>query len=145
MMNPQAYDYVQTPIMLINSALDRWQTCCILSADPIVNETAGLNGNCTTRSNRGSLKFPVGCACCNCDIERDCDAAAFEHFHTYEDDFMTTLQNTKNYYSARNAAFIHSCYTHCAATQDASYESIKVNGIHMYSAVTDFWRGKTIS
>lgn len=143
MMNPNAYDYVETPIMLLNSALDRWQTCCILSADPIVDQT--INGNCTTRTNRGSLEFPVGCACCNCEIETTCDAASFDHFVTYETDFMSILRGTNNYHKAGNAAFIHSCYTHCAGSQDGSYSSIVVNGTHMYSAVANFWNGISIS
>merc|ERR1712032_1011680 len=54
------------------------------------------------------------------------------------------LRNTSNYHKTGNAAFIHSCYSHCAGSQDGSYESIVVNGTHMYSAVTDFWRGKPI-
>merc|ERR1712187_805020 len=57
---------------------------------------------------------------------------------------MRILRQTKNYYKARNAAFIHSCYTHCAGSQDASYQSITVNGTHMYEAVAKFWRGETL-
>eukprot|EP00854_Cymbomonas_tetramitiformis_P007035 gene7035-8391_t len=130
------YAHVQTPIMVLNSALDCWSTGCILAAE---REAPGAsqNGNCSA-----STAFPKGCACYGCAIERTCSASAFQRFQDWEHSFLEALTAPATYHKPGNGAFIYSCYTHCAGSQSL-FNSIEVDGVTMQAAVSAWWNDAT--
>jgi len=134
-MAPYAYAHVESPIMILNSALDAFQLICILAAERAEEGSEG-EGNCSA-----SPSFPPGCACYECDIEQLCDAAAFDRFRDYETDFMQAISEVDTYSKSGNSAFIHSCNLHCASSREM-FNSIKIANVTMQGAVSEWWNEK---
>ena len=88
---------------------------CILAAEP-----SSVGGsNCSA-----SDGFAPGCAVYGAPIETRCAASAFPLFRGYEHAFQGIVSAAATYSKPGNGAFIHSCFTHCEASQGL-YNTIK--------------------
>merc|ERR1719343_1408011 len=61
--------------------------------------------------------------------------------NTYLMDFALNIEMATQdaFHKDGNGAFIHSCNYHCEAQTDELWQGIKVNGITMEQAVSDWW------
>ena len=146
--NRYSYEHTESSIMLLNSALDAWQSVCILEAevgssrgpDPCFGNTNG--SSCCAASH----SFPEPCRCFACDLEVECDAAAFKHFEDFQRRFLGTLQGGDTWLAHGNGGFIHSCFGHCAASAP-SYGTIRSSALFgnvtMEQAVSNWWHHNT--
>ena len=119
--------------MPLNSALDSWQTACILTAelpDRYPNQTDYSNGVCAAAD---------GWAACSRNPEQ-CTAPQVNAMNDYIGDFEADLRGGKGTYSAPgNGAFVHSCHTHCEAQNDEQYTRFAIGGVTMQQAVSKWW------
>jgi len=133
-----AYAYTNAPIFPFNSALDCWQTACILTPKlppGFPNQTNTANGACAQAD--GYAK----CAGYGQSAE-NCNNAQMAVMNQYIKDFEATMKSKATYNKAGNGAFIHSCHTHCEALGD-QWNTIKVNGVSIQQAFSKWWHTTT--
>eukprot|EP00038_Savillea_parva_P008757 m.178978 g.178978 ORF g.178978 m.178978 type:complete len:525 (-) comp14661_c0_seq1:74-1648(-) len=123
--------YIKAPLIILNSALDMWQTGCIFTADlppgfPNQSST-GANGNCNA--------FPDYKNCSN--NPEGCTSSQMTTMNTYLSDFVTAFQSSPAYDKAGNGVFAHSCHTHCEAL--AAGWHFKINNVTMQEATSKWW------
>jgi len=124
----EAYKVMSTPVMVLNSALDSWQTSCIYASEPLP-KSSNANGNCSSAA---------GWEDCANDPD-NCTEAQLPAMNTYLWDFVGTVNDAKTSVKAGNAAFLHSCHTHCEGQNDADYTSFQVGHSSMQEAVETWW------
>lgn len=127
----EAYAYTQVPIFALNSALDSWQTLCILTSELVPgfpNQDGTANGDCGAVPGWGECAKNVD----------DCTTAQMPVVNAYIADFSTIMNSTATYSKAGNGAFIHSCLTHCEAQGD-TFNTFKINGVSMQQALGKWW------
>ena len=86
-------DGLDTGIFVINSALDSYQTSCILQAEPVIpggTHTGFGNGNCSS-----SPSFSAGCR--GKELEHACNASGFRLLAGYERKFLETVHGAGSY------------------------------------------------
>ena len=156
-------DGLDTGIFVINSALDSYQTSCILQAEPVIpggTHTGFGNGNCSS-----SPSFSAGCR--GKELEHACNASDFRLLAGYERKFLETVHGAGSYTAdvrlprvlacasssfatplcaagQGNGAFTYSCHTHCAGSGQG-FADIKMadhqgNRVTMREAVGRWWR-----
>lgn len=125
-----SYASTQSRIFVLDSALDSWQTGCILTAEPVSDVHSTANGNCSAAP---------GWAACAQNTEH-CDAQHINAMIAYEQYFVGTLQSTIKFQASGNGAFVYSCHTHCAAATD-DFFTFKIGGVSMEQAVSAWWNG----
>lgn len=104
---PTAFAHVRAPVFVIDSSIDSWQSGCIMTATPIVG---GGGGNCAAVE---------GWEACGADIS-SCTQTQMYAVVGYQGQFVTQLTTVPSFAEQRNSAFIHSCFTHCAAMGDGA-------------------------
>ncbi|KAJ9467005.1 Pectin acetylesterase 3 [Diplonema papillatum] len=125
------YDFIYTPLFVLNSGLDSWQTGCIYTSDlpeNFPNQTGNENGIC----GQGSY------AQCQGDPNTKCNDTEIVTMNQYTKDFMSILTGARGSQLDGHGAFIHSCHTHCEA-QSGDFTTFAVNGVTMQKAVDLWW------
>jgi len=131
MFAQNAYAHTEVPTFLQNSALDAFQTWCILCATPVdgfPNQTSHANGNCSSAP---------GWRQCSQNPE-NCTSAQMGPMNQYISDFVGVVENTTTFHRPGNGAFIHSCHEHCEALAAAWFE-FQIDGVSMKDAVPAWW------
>ncbi|KAJ9467000.1 Pectin acetylesterase 3 [Diplonema papillatum] len=126
------YDFIDTPLFVLNSGLDAWQTKCIVTAAipyGFPNQTNNGNGQC----NQGSY------AACERAPDTQCNATEIVQMNQYTTDFMAALSNSTDSRQNGHGSFIHSCHTHCEAQNDDYFATFAVDGVTMRGAVFQWW------
>lgn len=122
---------ITAPTMILNSALDAWQTSCIFTAQlppNFPNQTSpGSNGVCNA--------FP-DFRNCSGDPEQ-CNATQMRTMNAYLEDFVDAIQVSPAYNKPGNGVFAHSCHTHCEALSGGWF--YKIAGVSMQQAVSKWW------
>jgi len=131
-MAPYVYPHISTPFMVMNSALDSWQTSCILASE---RSSVGAS-NCAVSPTFKNEK--CYCASYGSQIESCCDAHMFSILDDYEQAFMKVLTSSASYNKPGNGAFVYSCYTHCADSQNLMY-AITIANTTEQAAVSKWW------
>ena len=132
-MAPHTYPYITTPIMVLNSAMDAWQSRCILGSAAVPNfpnQTGVENGLCSA---------VPGYNKCLRDPEKKCSAGQVPAVNNYIDSFMAAMQAAPTFTKPGNGAFIHSCDVHCEAQSSHYYSGIEVDGVRMRDALAKWW------
>ena len=131
-MAPHTYPYITTPIMALNSAMDSWQSACIMGSIMVPNfpnQTGVENGLCSQQPEyENCLRYP----------DTHCPASQVSVFNNYADNFMAAMWEAPTFTKPGNGAFIHSCHLHCEASS-GFYDQIAVNGVVMKDAVYKWW------
>ena len=137
MFAEHAYAASSAPTFVENSALDAWQTDCILTAAPLTgfpNTSSGKNGNCSN-SDGGSWK-----ACASLGANpNNCTHAQMSTMNAYLRDFVAVLNATRRFHERGNGAFLHSCHTHCEALS-GGWLNFKIDGVAMRDAGRAWWK-----
>ncbi|KAJ9466998.1 Pectin acetylesterase 9 [Diplonema papillatum] len=126
------YDFVDTPIFIVNSGFDAWQSECILTAAlpaGFPNQSGIENGVCGTG----------GFADCAGHPDTRCNSTQAEQVNQYQADFLAALKGTKGYVKDGNGAFIHSCHTHGAAAITADYVNNAIGGVALRDAISSWF------
>eukprot|EP01060_Flectonema_neradi_P011738 TRINITY_DN18743_c0_g2_i2.p1 TRINITY_DN18743_c0_g2~~TRINITY_DN18743_c0_g2_i2.p1 ORF type:complete len:219 (+),score=33.33 TRINITY_DN18743_c0_g2_i2:698-1354(+) len=129
-----SYQFTRYPVMVLNSALDAWQTSCIFAAEYPVgfpNQTGFENGNCSA--------VPTYQKCSK--NPESCTADQMTVMNQYITDFenILTVEANQTYNKPGNGAFIHSCHTHCEALHNRSWPVITVNDMTIRLATIKWW------
>lgn len=125
-MAPHVLPYIQSPIFVLNSMYDSWQSGCILSAEPVVNDKPGTNGNCSAAE---------GWAACSYSPEH-CNA---QQIGDYNEFGQSLEQLVKGALKKTDGAWLTSCHTHCEAQDSNAYTKFKIQGVSMSDAVGKWW------
>ena len=107
------------------------QSGCIMTAAPIVG---GGGGNCAAVD---------GWQACGSDIS-SCTTTQMYAVVAYQGQFATQLTTVPSFGLEQNNAFIHSCFTHCAAMGDAFFTSIDINGVSLCAVFLSLYCTRTI-
>lgn len=130
-----SYNHTPTAVFPIESAMDSWQTACILTSelqDGFPDTDTIDNGVCGA-VDEGSW-IP-----CILDVEK-CDASQTQVMNQYIDDFMQDIRGASQAWGkVGNGAFVHSCHTHCAPFLDG-WTTIQVQDLTMQQAAGAWWR-----
>eukprot|EP01147_Barroeca_monosierra_P004998 gene4997-6947_t len=141
MFAPEIYSTLSSPFFIINSALDAWQTRCIIAGE-LAPKNSTDNGHC------GAVAGWTKCSA----ILDVCTTKQMKTLISYEHEFVNTLEDIETYSKDGNGGFISSCHTHCAA-QTSAYNSVKkqcqnggnlrqqlqqkkINGRHAFTMIT---------
>jgi hypothetical protein len=126
---------IDAPTMILNSALDAWQTSCIFTAalptDFPNQSSLGTNGQCNAFADfRNCSGNP-----------NNCNTTQMETMNGYQKDFVAAIQGSAAYTKAGNGVFAHSCHTHCEAL--AAGWHYNISGVTMQAAVSKWWHAAT--
>ena len=131
-----AFAHSAAPTFVENSALDAFQTGCILTAEYVAgfpNQTGAANGNCSSAP---------GWRNCSNAVE-SCSGAQMVTMDGYMDDFVAALRGANGRLAAAgNGAFVHSCHTHCEALS-GPWKDARIGNVSMSDAVKAWWRADT--
>lgn len=126
-MAQYTYPYISTPVFILNSQVDEWQTSNILA--PSLNTTFDV----TT--------YPPFAPCIK-DPAHGCNATQFTQWSNYAGQFMGALKAaqaaTPASQLAANGGFITTCAIHTTAISGYSYK-IKIGGVTMYDALSQWY------
>eukprot|EP00754_Rhynchopus_humris_P014953 Rhum_TRINITY_DN14421_c0_g1::Rhum_TRINITY_DN14421_c0_g1_i5::g.88020::m.88020/K19882/NOTUM; O-palmitoleoyl-L-serine hydrolase len=137
-MAPHTYPYIKTPIMVLNSAMDSWQSTCILGSATVPNfpnQTGAENGLCSA---------VPGYNKCLRDPETECSAGQVPAVNSYIDSFMASMRAAPTFTKPGNGAFIHSCHLHCES-ETRAFSRIEIDGVRMRDALALWWRDPVTS
>eukprot|EP00928_Gymnodinium_smaydae_P073204 TRINITY_DN56443_c0_g1_i1.p1 TRINITY_DN56443_c0_g1~~TRINITY_DN56443_c0_g1_i1.p1 ORF type:complete len:457 (-),score=77.97 TRINITY_DN56443_c0_g1_i1:78-1448(-) len=141
MIGIQAYEYVDSPIFVINSNIDQWALSFI---------QAGKIPTGWDEADRGESHL----MCCTDDTYKcfrreqgelaltfsSCDNRLFANLvQQYQNDFVQELTRTPTFTKAGNGAFIHSCSAHEEAKEDDAFATITIKGKSMQQALSAWW------
>eukprot|EP00928_Gymnodinium_smaydae_P056997 TRINITY_DN40272_c0_g1_i1.p1 TRINITY_DN40272_c0_g1~~TRINITY_DN40272_c0_g1_i1.p1 ORF type:complete len:464 (+),score=56.73 TRINITY_DN40272_c0_g1_i1:100-1491(+) len=149
MLGIEAYQFVDSPVFVINSNVDQWalsfihfgkkhpdwaeenrgeshQMCCI---DESYSCMRMVNLMPTTRV-KASLSFA------------NCGTTYMEGIRQYQHGFVEALSQSKAFGKLGNGAFIHSCSLHVEANHDEYFSVIEVQGHTMQHALSNWWLNK---
>lgn len=122
-MAQYTYPHISTPLFILNSVEDEWQTSNILA----------LNSNTTVAASTYPPFKP-----CIASPATGCNATQAAQWHGYGGQFMgalnASLAATPPAQAAKNGGFITSCAIHTTAISGFSYR-IRIGGTTMYDAV----------
>jgi len=118
-----AYRFIKSPIFLVNSALDQWQTRCILASK------LWDNGDCAPLPGFG------GCAS---NITK-CTAEQLPVMNGHMNDFVDDVKAAKTFDTKGNGAFISACHYHCEGTEDWPFQHFQIGDVTMREAVRKWW------
>jgi STAM-binding protein len=127
-----AYAVTDIPTFIENSALDMWQTWCILTAAPIIgfpHPKSRVNGNCS------AVKGWLACS----HNPENCTSAQMGTMNSFIDDYVAAVNGTKSFHAAGNGAFIHSCHTHCNGIS-GGWSNYKIGGDSMQEVTHNWWK-----
>ena len=119
-----------TPTFVLNSALDQFQTLCILAGKVKSSGCSGIDGWEACRTNL-----------------TDCSDVQMNIMVQYEKDFLrlfaasfAAANGSGSGVAGRHGAFIYSCHNHCAG-DSVLYNRITVANKTMMQAVEEWWHG----
>jgi len=127
-----SYRYTETPIFVLNSALDSWQVKCIWAAALLPgfpNQTGTANGHCD------ALKPWKKCT----SSPERCGDEQIDDLNQYMTDFGHVMDGTETYSKEGNGAFVVSCYEHCEANYD-SWNKFVIDGLTIQQAFSAWWK-----
>ena len=118
-----SYAYTQTPMFVLNSAVDSYQMQSILA----------VPGDCASMetARKSGPQF------------NQCSAKSLAAIGQYEIDFLQDLQRTTTFRQSGNGGFIESCMEHVAA-QGSPGTKIEQNGTSMAAALSSWWENSEI-
>lgn len=111
--------FVNTPMFLLQSAYDSFQSCCML--------TEGKHGGC----------FGIWKDCFYPGTLGNCTQVQKHAFTVWSRGLVEDL-NAVLALKRSNGAFVHSCYEHCGANHPL-FDTISINGVSMRSALRAWW------
>jgi len=118
--------FIKTPIFAFQSKYDSWQAGCVLSAEPVLDDVPGVNGNCSA---------VPGWYNCSQYVE-DCTSEQIMNYNMFASAMTALLQtNLKKV----DGLFLVSCHTHCEAHTDNDWMRFQINGVTMPMAVQNWW------
>ena len=122
-----SYQYTKSRIFVINSAVDSWQTQCILGAAKIPWKSSE-NGAC------GKIKGWKLCV-----TQLNCTDQQMQNIVGFENDFFSDIGAIPTFHGNGNGAFLSSCFTHCEALYDGFYANYTIGTTKLASAVAHWW------
>ena len=129
---PTVYNYIESPIFVLDSSIDLWQNGCIYTATTVDQDVPTEdvpNGKCATASNYEACgRNPA-----------DCSPEQMYSIIEYQSNFIESLTNAYTYKKSTNGVFIYECSTHCSGSSD-DYYNIGVAGVKMNKAVNRWWQ-----
>ena len=115
------FPLMETPTFVLNSAMDYFQTLCILAGRV---RTSG----CT----------PIaGWEACRLDLN-NCSAGQIAQMISFEEDFISTFKSSAAKASAASGAFLYSCHNHVAG-DSVLFDRVTVAGRTMSEALSEWW------
>ena len=124
-----SFMHTVSPVFTLNSAVDMWQTSCVLAATlptGFPNTSADMNKYCDDAPGWHACAFAG-----------DCNASQVAVLSRFREDFMAEIESA-TFEKPGNGAFLHSCHTHCEA-QDNAWNAFAIGGVTMQQAVSRWW------
>jgi Pectinacetylesterase len=118
---PLTYNYIESRIFVMNSAVDLWQVQCVLTSVPF--ET------CSGAPGWGS---------CAANYET-CNTTQIQSLITYESNFLTTLRTSPTWSKAGNGGFVYSCVSHVASEGSEYWTGITIDNTTYVDAFNKWW------
>lgn len=109
------YAHTRSPMFIIDSALDSWQTNNILA-----------------------LQAP-GWGACGGNVNQ-CTPLQMYAMISYQASAVTQLTTTPTWDAPGNGCYLDSCFQHCAAHNSAFWETAAIDGVSLRDAVELWWR-----
>ena len=134
-MAEYVYPFLKAPVFVLNSIYDSWQSECIMTAEPVYNETASMvNGNCSASPgwNKCAI-YPNACTANQL-------TAGYLPFGEHMTNFFKT---SKKALTPGNGGFLTSCHTHCDAMYDNPFTENIVGGKSMSQATHEWYAVNT--
>ena len=125
-----AYRSMESPVFVLDSSIDSWQSGCILGATEVPPNSSD-NGYCN--------RVP-GFESCSGD-PRTCTDSQIYSITEYQGSFVRSLTRSDTYGLDGNGAFVYECFTHCAAQDDWAFLGFTLGGVTLRDAVYGWWRG----
>ena len=117
----QRFPFVQTPTFVLNSAMDYFQTSCILAG--------------RVRSS-GCVPIP-GWEACRLNLN-NCSDQQMSQMIAFERDFITAFRKSAERAIATSGAFLYSCHNHVAGDSEL-FNRVAVAGQTMSDALREWW------
>lgn len=118
------YEFIRSPIFVVQSAFDSWVVNCIYTAVHSKNDVEGCNK-------------AKGWEACSQNLE-NCDSKQMKVMNDYIENLAERMDR-KTYHKDGNGSFIHSCHTHGEGYEDEYWVKFKVDGVSMREAVGKWW------
>lgn len=125
-MAPHVYPYITSPIFMLNSKFDSWQSGCVLTSEFVSSNSSTANGNCSA---------VPGWASCAGNPESCTNAQVSTGYNPFGADYVTAYSASGTSQKPGNGAFIVSCHTHCEGQDDTAWNRFTVGGVTMKDAV----------
>ena len=133
------YTYIETPLFVVNSALDPFQTQCILSSRLHADFPNTRDPNLDT----DTCSQVPGYAECGLASLDGCSSAQMATFVDYMSTFQYRLKEVSSpSHSYGNGAFLYSCLTHCAGVDDAQFNTIAIGDTTMQESLAAWWQSE---
>ena len=121
-----SYPAMDTPVFLLQSVYDSWQTRCILSAMPVVEKPAAASYNCSAAP---------GWSKCSLNMSACTEAQVTDYVAPYGKALAASVQiiSANKSSAPGNGGFLDSCHTHVEAG-GSGFDSIAIGGVTMAQA-----------
>jgi len=124
---PEIYNSLDSPVFILNSVYDLYQTQCILTEifvgiNNTVHDCSAIPGwfNCTQQMDL-------------------CTPEQISVLSSYKDDMLAQMNSSSRWRKQGNGAFLYSCYSHKAMTYPGNWNFITRDNTTMQQAVTRWW------
>lgn len=118
---------METPIFMMNSAIDSWQMDCIFTSVPVPLNSTGMGCH--------ALPSPWPCV----SSYHTCPySPVVQGMLKYRADFLAAYNSGPTATKPGNGAFVHSCVSH-VASQGEAWKQIMINGTSFHEAAQAWW------
>ena len=136
-MAQYTYPHIKSRTFILNSAMDSWQTWCILTPTlpaGYPQQKTNANGMCN--------QFPSMNDCVSNPVQH-CNASQVNVINDYATSFLDDV-DAATVQRPGNGIFAHSCHLHCEAIS-LSFFAITIDGVIMRDAVYNWWNADPTS
>lgn len=131
------YETIASPIMIVQSTLDLWQTGCIM--------TSGYSqyycDNCSLPVWRGCMPFWKG----TFTSPFNCTHQQMSQVRAFQSDVQNAVTSVTTASKPGNGVFLHACHDHCIVFSTDKWSNHIVNGVAASDAVASWWASSPAS
>ena len=125
-----AFATTAAPLFVVQSALDLWQTGCVMTAGASPYYCA----NCSLPEWKQCMPFWRGSF-----AGANCSRAQMSLVRGFQSDVIAMVTNNTAASRAGNGMFLHGCHDHCIVFHNDRYAGHAINGVSAAAAVARWW------
>ena len=131
-----AYATTAAPLFVVQSALDLWQTGCVMTAGASPYYCA----NCSLPEWKQCMPFWRGSF-----VGANCTHSQMALVRSFQVDVIAMVTNNSAASKAGNGMFVHGCHDHCIVFHNDRYTGHAIHGISAAAAVAAWWRDSSVA